>query len=587
MPAVSAGSAPAPIVALDGVGYAYPGGDKRALDGIDLAVRRGEFVGVIGPTGAGKTTLLLALNGIVPQFFGGSFFGRAMILGADTAEVPTSRIAARVGMVFEDPETQITAPAVEDEVAFALENLSVPPPVIAQRVAEALAAVGLAGLERKHPANLSGGQKQRLAIASALALLPDLIVLDEPTSQLDPVGTRDVFALLRRLNRERGIAVVLASHASEELAASADRVVLLSGGRIVAEGAPVAVFGDVELLARHEVRPPDIARAFAAVAAVLAPASPRPAVPVTLAEAPAAFRPFRAALDAADPPLPRERPSVGDPVLEASGLHHTYPDGTEALKGVDLSIGRGEFVTLAGRNGCGKSTLVRHFLHLARPTRGSVRVEGADVAGFKVAQLARRIGFVSQNAHAQLFCDSVAAEVAFAPRMMKRPIAEVGTAVEAALAAMRIAHAADAHPMTLSRGDRLRVAIAAVLALGPDILIFDEPTTGQDWRGALAVLDICRDLNRLGKTVVLVTHHLYLLPGYARRLVVMAEGRVALDGPLEDVLYDEPALEAAALAPPQTVAFARTVPALARPGRRPLSAEALADCVRPRAERAA
>ncbi len=568
----------APVVSFDHVAYAYPGVEGRTLDGLDLTISSGEFVGMIGATGAGKSTLCMTLNGIVPQFFGGTFFGSVRIGGLDTLETETNRLAAFVGMVFEDPETQITATTVEGEVAFALENLRVPTTEMRVRVDEALRAVGLAGLERKHPARLSGGQKQRLAIAAALALSPDLIVLDEPTSQLDPVGTRDVFALLRRLNRERGITIIVATHASEELAATATRILLLSGGRIVRDGTPEAVLGDVELLRENNVRPPDIAQAFAAVAERLDPAT-RPAAPVTLEAAPAAFAALRPDFTAAGDPEADRPVRHGAPVLEADGVSHVYPDGTAALRGVDLAIRRGEFVALAGRNGCGKSTLIKHFLHLLSPTAGTVRVDGSDVAGLKISELARRIGYVAQNAHQQLFCESVREEVSFALKLMKRPKGEIDAAVHYALTALQLVDLADRHPAALSRGDRLRVAIAATLASGPDMLVFDEPTTGQDWRGALAILDICRRLNGLGKTVLLVTHHLYLLAGYAQRLVVMAQGRVGLDGPLADVLYAGPTLEAASLTPPQTVSFASTIESLTLPGRRPLSPAALASLV--------
>lgn len=571
---------PEPLVTFERVGYAYPGASRRALDGLDMTIARGEFVGIVGATGAGKSTLCLTLNGIVPQFFGGSFFGTVRITGHDTLETPTSRLAATVGMVFEDPETQITATTVEGEVAFALENLKLPTELMQVRVAEALRAVGLAGLERKHPARLSGGQKQRLAIASALALAPDCIVLDEPTSQLDPVGTAEVFALLSRLNRERGITIIVASHASEELAAVATRILLLSGGRIIRDGTPGAVLGDVALLKTHDVRPPDIAQAFAAVAARLMPGTP-PLAPITLGEATEAFRPFAEAFAAAAPEPAAQPSPTGAPVLEAVGVSHVYPDGTAALRGVDLSIRRGEFVALGGRNGCGKSTLIRHFLHLLSPTTGTVRVDGSDVAGLKISDLARRIGYVAQNAHQQLFCDSVREEVAFALTLMKRPKGEIDAAVQFALGAMRLSDLADRHPASLSRGDRLRLAIAATLAPGPDMLIFDEPTTGQDWAGALAILDICRSLNAIGKTVLLVTHHLYLLASYADRLVVMAQGRVVLDGPLDEVLYAGSALAAASLAPPQTVSFAAGLGGLLASGRRPLSPSALAALVEP------
>ena len=562
---------------IQGLGYTYPGGSVPALDGIDLTVDRGEILGIIGATGAGKSTLCLALNGIVPQFFGGTFFGSVRLAGDDTVDTPTSRLAATVGMVFEDPETQITATTVEAEVAFALENLKVPTGEMAARVRAALDATGLSGLELKHPAALSGGQKQRLAIAAALALTPALIVLDEPTSQLDPHGTSEVFMLLRQLARERGVAVIVASHASEELAEVAQRIVLLADGRIVRDGTPAEVLGDVELLKRHHVRPPDIAQAYVAVASE---AMPGERVPVTLQQADEAFRPLRSQLFCHVRAVRQEAPLAVPVALEAEGLSHVYPDGTQALRHVDLRIGRGEFVAIGGRNGCGKSTLVRHFLHLLSASLGTVRVLEADVSALKVSELAGRIGYVAQNAHLQLFCDSVAEEVTFALRMTGRPAVQVQSALTMALTAMKLEDLADRHPMSLSRGDRLRVAIAVVLALGPEILIFDEPTTGQDWQGAMAILEICRELNQAGRTIVLVTHHLYLLPGYAKRMIVMKDGRIALDGPLADVFYARE-LRAASLAPPQTVSFAGTIDTLSHEGCRPLCAADLQACLPP------
>ncbi len=550
----------APLIRFDKVSYSYPGGERPALRDISLTIGRGEIVGIIGPTGAGKSTLCLALNGIVPQFFGGDFFGTVHVAGFDTIDTPTSGLARKVGMVFEDPETQITATTVESEVAFALENLKVPTPEIVRRVRDALAAVGLAGQETKHPANLSGGQKQRLSIASALALSSDIIVLDEPTSQLDPVAAEEVFVILRRLNDENGLTVIVASHASEELALIADRILLLSQGSVIAEGPPETVFASPAMLSEHHVRPPDIVRSFDVLARFQHGAAE--ALPVTLEAAARAYAAMAPALPKAWPRPDRAATNPAAPVLAVEALTHVYPDGTRALRGIDLAIAQGEFVGIVGCNGSGKSTLVRHFLRLLSATSGSVRVAGDEVSGLKISDLARRVGYVSQNAHQQIFCDSVAGEVAFALSMMKRSKNDIDTAVERSLASMDLAWAAQRHPMSLSRGDRLRVAIAAVLAVEPQILIFDEPTTGQDWHGSLAILEILRTLNRLGKTTVLITHHLYLLPGFVERLVVMEDGRIVLDGALRDVFYDEQALARAGLAPPQTVRFAERIPAL-------------------------
>ena len=547
-----------PPVRFEGVGFRYRGSEIQALDGVTLELAAGEFVGIVGPTGAGKSTFCQTLNGIVPQFHGGAWRGRGTVAGHDTVDVPTAVIARSVGMVLEDPETQITATTVEAEVAFGLENQSMPSPEIRARVTEALALVGLSGMEGKHPANLSGGQKQRLAIASALALRPELVVLDEPTSQLDPQAARDVFAILRRINREQGMTVVVASHAAEELAAFANRIVMLSQGRVVADAPPAEIFARVNFLASHAVRPPDVTQSVAALAGLTGGEAGPP--PVTLEAGRAWAERRRDALAALPPPpvlLAPAEPQEGA-ALAVEGLSHTYPDGTVALRDVKLSMAPGAFVGIVGPNGSGKSTLVKHFLKVLEPTRGVVRAEGRDIAELSVSGLARRIGYVAQNAHQQLFCGSVREEVGFALRFRETEKPEAK--VDAALGVMGLADIADRHPVSLSRGDQLRTVIAAILALDPEILIFDEPTTGQDWGGAVAILEVLGALNRRGKTVVLITHHLYLLRGYVDRLVVMSGGRVAVDGPLRDVLYDEAAMEAAGLAPPQTVEFSRGLP---------------------------
>jgi energy-coupling factor transport system ATP-binding protein len=307
------------------------------------------------------------------------------------------------------------------------------------------------------------------------------------------------------------------------------------------------------------VRPPDIARSMAR----LRLGTPPVMVEAALADPPAVTRPNRA---------PRILP-VGPAALAVRDLTHTYADGTRALDGVTLDLARGSFTVIAGRNGSGKSTLVRHFVGLLRPGAGRVEVAGQDVAGLSIGALAQNIGFVAQNAHRQLFCDSVVEEVSFALKMQKRPPTEVEAAVARAIVEMGLADVVDMHPAALSRGTQLRIAIAAFLALDPQVLIFDEPTTGQDWRGATAVIDVLRRLQGAGRTVVLVTHHLYLLGRFVDRMIVMDRGRVQLDGPPEAVLYAGDRLEACGVVPPQTVQLAAGLPGLA--GFRPIGPDDL------------
>ncbi len=250
------------IAILDKVSYKYPRSTDFILSNISLEIQKGEFLGIIGPTGAGKSTFCLSLNGIVPQFYGGRFFGSVKINGLDTLEYPISKLALHVGVVFEDPETQLIATSVENEIAFALENLKIPRQEILDRIPPVLKAVRLDGMEKRHPIELSGGQKQRLAIAAALAVQPSLLVLDEPTSQLDPVGAQEVFSTIRDLNKDLGMTIVMASHASEEMAEYCDRVMLLSKGEVVKIGTPEEVYSQIDLMYDNHLRPPQVANTF-------------------------------------------------------------------------------------------------------------------------------------------------------------------------------------------------------------------------------------------------------------------------------------------------------------------------------------
>lgn len=547
------------LVSLERLSYQYPRTERLALHDIDLEIYESEFLGIIGATGAGKTTLCLALNGIVPQFYGGRFFGRVRVMGLDTVEQPIAALAAHVGMVFEDPETQLTATSVENEIAFALENLNVPREEILARIPRALEAVRLSGAEKRHPHELSGGQKQRLAIAAALALRPQLLVLDEPTSQLDPMGAEDVFATVRALNKELGMTIVMASHAAEELAEYADRLALLEAGRLVRVGAPEAVYTDWDALQRNALRPPQVAETFMLLKNFDVPIAK---APVRLQEGLRALEALKAARAHPLTPLdlpPSQRERRGPPLLSAQNLHHHYSDGTAALRGVSLDIDEGEYVLIIGQNGAGKSSLVKHFLHLLEPTQGAVLVGGEDTRQLRVSDLAQRIGYVAQNPDQQIFNASVWDEVTFALKNLGYPKAEIEARAAESLEAMGLWEARERHPLALPKGDRARVVIAAMLALQPQCLIFDEPTTGQDYRGARYILEITRALHRAGKTIIVITHHLYLMPEYAERVIVMGQGVKLLDAPIREAFHALELLRSTYLTPPQAVLLARAL----------------------------
>ncbi len=533
----------------------YPRSPEPVLRDISLEIRRGEFLGLIGPTGAGKTTLCLALNGIVPQFYGGRFFGRATVAGLDTLDHPVSRLARHVGAVFEDPETQLITTSVENEIAFALENICVPREEILARIPRVLEAVRLEGSEQKRPHELSGGQKQRVAIAAALAMQPELLILDEPTSQLDPVGKQEVFATVRELNRELGMTILMTSHAAEELAEYADRIALLAGGRLITIGSPDEIYSQIELLAEYHLRPPQVATTFYLSGQN---GSRLSRIPVRLDEGMTALCALRDECTVTPPDkLPTPPKHNGNPLLSAQNVKYTYDDGTEALRGVSLDIREGEYVLIIGQNGAGKSTLVKHFLSLLKPTEGLVTVGGVDTRGLAVSELARRIGYVAQNPDTQIFNTTVGDEVAFALRYLDYSPQQVEERTVESLKAMGLLERREAHPYSLPKGDRARIVVAAVLAMKPEVIIFDEPTTGQDYRGAKYILDVSQRLHRMGKTVIVVTHHLYLMPEYAERVIVMGKGTVLLDAPIREAYHQVELLRSTFLTPPQAVLLAQ------------------------------
>jgi energy-coupling factor transport system ATP-binding protein len=545
-----------PIAVLKDVTYMYPRSEAPVLSEINLEIYKGEFLGIIGPTGAGKSTLCLSLNGIVPQFYGGRFFGSILTAGLDTLDHPISALANHVGQVFEDPETQLIATTVENEIAFAMENLKFSRAEIRRRIPIALEAVRLSGTEQKHPHELSGGQKQRLAIAAVIAVQPSILILDEPTSQLDPIGAEEVFRTAYELNQEHGMTVVMASHAAEEMAQYSDRILLLAEGKIVALGTPEEIYSQVDLLLQHEVRPPQVATTFYAMRKR---GISVPEIPVKMDRGSSELENLQSNLGSHALTLPGVDAKTGGALLSIKNLKHVYPDGTEALHGVSLDVREGEYLLIIGQNGAGKSTLVKHFLKLLDPTEGQVLIDGAPTEELEMADLARRIGYVAQNPDNQIFNATVEEEISFALKNLDYEEDEVIARTNESLKSMGLEDVRERHPLSLPKGDRARVVIAAILAMQPEIVIFDEPTTGQDYRGAKYILEISKRLHQMGKTVIVITHHLYLMPEYAERVIVMGKGTLLLDADLRQAFHQTSVLESTFLSAPQAVRMAQTI----------------------------
>ena len=557
-----AARAGAPVAALEEVTFAYAGTERRALDGVTLKLWRGETIGVMGASGAGKSTLAKCLNRIVPAFEDGDFRGRVAIGGRAIDGSPVSELAPRVGMVFQDFEAQLFSTNVAHEVAFAMEQAGLAREEIAARIGPALEAVGLKGFDDRDPTSLSGGEKQRLAIASVLALRPDLIVLDEPTTDLDPEGRAEVFALIRRL-REEGRTLLVIEHEAEELR-GCDRIAILRDGAIVAEGEPASVMGRLALLEASGVHPPDLNRLLGmleihehaesidhAEALIRAHFPQLPRVERSESEAAGMVAEIRAG---ARTDTAAARP---EPIAQLERVSYSYPFGPRVLDTVDLAIAPGEFVAVIGQNGSGKTTLAKHLVGLLQPETGRVLVAGRDRAGLAPAATAREVGYVFQNPDHQIFAATVEDEIAFGPRNLGLDSGEIGRRVAEVLGAVNLGAMRGSDPFLLSKGERQRLAVASVLALRPRLLILDEPTTGLDYREQRKMMALVRELNREGIAIMIITHTPWLVAEFAQRAVLMRRGRVLFDGAVREIFTHEDLLAGSSFRMPEATALAR------------------------------
>jgi energy-coupling factor transporter ATP-binding protein EcfA2 len=546
-----------PAVSIRDLAYTYRGQKEPALDGVSLDVAQGEFVVVMGHSGAGKSTLCTSLNGLIPHFFRGRMQGEVRVEGRSTREGKVGEFAQEVGLVFQDFEAQLFSTNVALEVAFGPENFQVEREEMVRRVHEVLGQVRLEGFEDRTPATLSGGQKQRLAIASVLAIEPRILCLDEPTTDLDPVGKLGIFRIAEELKSRDEVTLIVVEHETEETL-DADRIVILRHGKIVADRPAREVLQDVKLLEESSVMPLQVARFFRELG------TEDGQLPLTPAEGKEEFerRGLRVSperhLELVEADKSREE-KYEAPIIEVEGLSHRYPNGVVALEGVDMTVRRGEFLAVLGQNGSGKTTLVKHFNGLLKPTEGSVRVDGEETVELGIRRLGQRVGYVFQNPDHQIFSDTVADEVAFGPKIREMEEDEIRERVEEALVAVGMEGRGDEDPFGLTKGERQRVAVASVLAVRPEVLILDEPTTGLDYAEQRSMMDLVRRLSEGGSTIIAVTHTMWVVAEYAHRAVVVRDGKVALQGTVREVFTKEDELRDAALRPPHIVSFSNSL----------------------------
>lgn len=551
------------IVSLKDVTFSYKGSKRQALRGVSLDVKEGECVAILGPTGAGKSTLACVINGTVPRFIEGKLTGDVVVDGQIPNNVGTAQMASRVGLVFGDPDTQLFGMTVEEDVAFGPANLGFDYETIMERITRAIEDMRLQGLEQRAPHRLSGGQKQATAIAGVYAMLPKIMVLDEPTSMLDPEGKARVFSIIRDLNKSFGMTIILIEQEVDDILELADRVFIMKSGEFVLGGTPEEVFAAVDELKEVGIRVPSIVEFGNLIGADKTPFSVEEAVSTVKSGA------WNKAIVGDAPIEDRAAPglSVGSestqdtaPILEAVDLEFRYPLGVKALDGASLEVYPGEFVAIVGQNGAGKTTLTRHFNGLLRPSAGDIRLFGKSVLDEPTASLCATVGYVFQNPDEQLFCDTVEDELRFGPMNIGMDKDRMEESVRDILLDIGLDKYRQVWPRYLTKGERQRLALASVVAMEPEILIVDEPTTGLDWLESLQILDYLERLRKeKGKTILIITHDMNIVSLYAKRVVVMANGRVVGEGTPREVFSQPKLMELAYLRRPQIADLSDTL----------------------------
>ncbi len=565
-----------PLIVVREASYTYDQDTEDALvavKNLTFQVAEGEHVAILGRNGSGKSTLARLLNALLlPQT------GSVEVMGLDTRdEDAVWEIRSKLGMVFQNPDNQIVATTVEEDIAFGPENLGVPREELRRIVPEVLRLVGMSGLEKRQPSELSGGQKQKLAVAGILAMSPRCIILDEATSMLDPKSRRELMDLVSELSRSRGLTLVNVTHHMDEVLA-ADRVLVMSHGEMVVEGTPNEVFfkhekirrlgldvpsylritKDVAKAAGHEPLLSDVASEEGAVRYLkgilehLGPVEPSP--DVDFADEPVKPRRYNADEINAD--------YTKQPLIEVSNLSHAYnvnrPDQMDAIQDISFQVWPGEFLGIAGHTGSGKSTLIQHLNGLIRSQSGTIKVMGFDVSENKdIRELRRHVGMVFQYPEQQLFAETIFDDVAYGPKRLGMSDVEVRENCLRALSLVGLDDVnLDRSPFELSGGQMRRVAIAGILAMNPEVLILDEPAAGLDPQGRDEIFQTILGLQSQGVTIILVSHSMDDLAKLADRIMILKEGRLAGIDTVANIFADESFVLANDLEIPAVMRFA-------------------------------
>jgi energy-coupling factor transport system ATP-binding protein len=549
-----------PIIQIDNLSYCPLGAECDVLREISIEIHRGDLLLLLGPSGCGKSTLMRCLNGLIPHLDQGQMAGRVTVDGKDTLAHGVHDYSGLIGMVFQNPDDQILSLRVGSEVAFGLEMQGLSHDEIVARVDEFMELMEISHLKDRLTFAISGGQKQRVSIASNLAMLQQVLVLDDPTTDLDPIGKNEIVRALAYLHQEHGITLVIIEHDLNELIEYATRLVVMEEGGIVHDGPPpeilAAHYDDLDRLGVNIPQHVEIAHLL------LGDNPPDGRLPMHKDEVLGLFQRYlhKHPGTLTEPPR-RTAPVAAEqsaPVIQVRDLSFAYDPGTPVLKGINLEIQRGEFVAIVGANGSGKSTLVNNLIGLLQPDRGQIVIDGHDTRDTPVRDLVADIGYVFQNPDHQLFANSVEEELRFSLRVRHMPNDKAEERLTQTLRLVGLDNLRHRHPLSISRGQRQNLAVATALIHDPALMLLDEPTTGQDRRSLAGLLSMLARLASQGHTTIMVTHDMDIVAAYATRVIVMAEGQIVIDGHPSQVFYDHfDELAALNLRPPTIVDYCR------------------------------
>jgi len=505
--------------------FYYPDSLTPSLDKINVRIDEGEFLVITGPSGGGKSTFLRAINGLIPNFYGGKISGEVLVKGKNSSDTPTNQMSEIVGMVFQDPENQLISNQVEREIAFGMENLCFSNELMRKRIEEALDAVNISRLRNRITSELSGGQKQKVAIASALATHPEILLLDEPTSELDPRSAESVLNVIEKINDELGLTILLVEHRLERVIHHVDRMLMVDGGKLIYDGSPRKLrSANVE---NWKVGLPPVTRLSLHFKDKIL----NNGIPLTVKEARFSLR------DVLSNPKNKvlwEKKKISDRVtISMDKVFFSYDGEKDVLKNISFNVYEGDMIALMGKNASGKTTLVKLMNGLVKPRKGKILLFGKKIGDYSLGDLIQKVGIVFQDPNLHLFNDTVQEEVEFVLRNLEMKDELVEKKTEEILKKFKIHQYRNSYPHDLSGGERQRVALASVLVSEPEILILDEPTRGMDYYLKKELISYLREK---AKTVIMVTHDIETASEFADRVVLLSEGSIIADGNKREVL---------------------------------------------------